>query len=130
MRSRRKVGEVGASGGARSAPDNATRAAGPRRAGLAQIAAAQTIGVSCRLARPRLCSIRSPPLAGARTTDLLDPKNGHVFKRIFADAPVLLAALIDAVLAPAAPVVVVSVRNPGSDPAEPSGKYIVLDLLA
>ena len=62
-------------------------------------------------------------------TDLLDPKNDYVFKRLFADAPNLLAALINAVLAPAAPVVVVSVRNPGIDPAELSGKYIVLDLL-
>jgi hypothetical protein len=61
--------------------------------------------------------------------NLLDPKNDCVFQRLFADAPVLLAALINAVLAPAAPVVEVSVRNPGIDPAELSGKYIVLDLL-
>jgi len=62
-------------------------------------------------------------------TDLLDPKNDFVFKRLFADDPELLAALVNAVLAPAAPIVVVAVRNPGIDPAELSGKYIVLDLL-
>jgi hypothetical protein len=62
-------------------------------------------------------------------TDLLDPKNDYVFKRLFADSPELLAALVNAVLAPAAPIVVVAVRNPGIDPAELSGKYIVLDLL-
>jgi predicted transposase/invertase (TIGR01784 family) len=62
-------------------------------------------------------------------TDLLDPKNDYVFKRLFADAPALLAALINAVRHHAAPITVVQVRNPTIDAEELQGKYIVLDLL-
>jgi predicted transposase/invertase (TIGR01784 family) len=62
--------------------------------------------------------------------DLLDPKNDYVFKRLFADAPALLVALINAVRYPAAPIAAVEVKNPTIDPAELQGKYIILDLLA
>ena len=61
---------------------------------------------------------------------LLDPKNDFVFKRLFADAPDLLAALINAVRSADPPVHVVEVLNPRIDPAELLGKYIVLDILA
>ena len=61
---------------------------------------------------------------------LLDPKNDFVFKRLFADAPDLLAALINAVRSADPPVQVVEVLNPRIDPAEFFGKYIVLDILA
>jgi predicted transposase/invertase (TIGR01784 family) len=61
---------------------------------------------------------------------LLDPKNDFVFKRLFADAPDLLAALINAVRSAHPPVQVVEVLNPRIDPEEFLGKYIVLDILA
>jgi predicted transposase/invertase (TIGR01784 family) len=62
--------------------------------------------------------------------DLLDPKNDYVFKRLFADAPGLLVALINAVRDRAPPITAVEVKNPSIDPAELRGKYIILDLLA
>jgi len=61
---------------------------------------------------------------------LLDPKNDFVFKKIFAGAPDLLTALINAVRPDEAPVTVVEVLNPRIDPDELAGKFIVLDLLA
>ena len=61
---------------------------------------------------------------------LLDPKNDFVFKKLFAEAPVLLAALINAVRSDEPPVAVVEVLNPRIAPEELAGKYIVLDLLA
>jgi predicted transposase/invertase (TIGR01784 family) len=61
---------------------------------------------------------------------LLDPKNDFVFKRLFADAPDLLAELINAVRSAHPPVQVVEVLNPRIDPEEFLGKYIVLDILA
>jgi predicted transposase/invertase (TIGR01784 family) len=62
--------------------------------------------------------------------DLLDPKNDYVFKRLFADAPALLAALINAVRWRAVPITALEVRNPTIDPKDLEGKYIILDLLA
>ena len=62
--------------------------------------------------------------------DLLDPKNNYVFKRLFADAPDLLVALINAVRRCAAPITHIAVKNPAIDAAELHGKYIILDLLA
>ena len=62
--------------------------------------------------------------------ELLDPKNDYVFKRLFADAPDLLAALINAVRRCAAPITHIAVKNPAIDAAELHGKYIILDLLA
>jgi predicted transposase/invertase (TIGR01784 family) len=73
------------------------------------------------------------PRNGCRGMDakpLLDPKNDFVFKRLFADAPDLLAALINAVRSSDPPVQVVEVLNPQIDPEEFLGKYIVLDILA
>lgn len=61
---------------------------------------------------------------------LLDPKNDFVFKKLFAEAPTLLAALINAVRSTEPPVTVVEVLNPRIAPEELAGKYIVLDLLA
>jgi predicted transposase/invertase (TIGR01784 family) len=61
---------------------------------------------------------------------LLDPKNDYVFKKLFAEAPALLAALINAVRGTEPPVTVVAVLNPRIEPEELTGKYIVLDLLA
>ena len=61
---------------------------------------------------------------------LLDPKNDFVFKRLFAGAPHLLADLINAVRSGEAPVEVVEVLNPRIEPADLTGKFIVLDVLA
>ncbi|QFY88725.1 Rpn family recombination-promoting nuclease/putative transposase [Magnetovirga frankeli] len=61
--------------------------------------------------------------------DLLDPKNDYVFKRLFAEAPALLAALINAVRSDKPPVEVVEVLNPRIEPDEITGKFIVLDIL-
>jgi predicted transposase/invertase (TIGR01784 family) len=61
---------------------------------------------------------------------LLDPKNDFVFKRLFADAPELLAALINAVRSTEPPVEVVEVLNLRIEPEELTGKFIVLDVLA
>ncbi len=61
---------------------------------------------------------------------LLDPKNDFVFKRLFAAAPHLLADLINAVRSGEAPVEVIEVLNPRIEPAELTGKFIVLDVLA
>jgi predicted transposase/invertase (TIGR01784 family) len=61
---------------------------------------------------------------------LLDPKNDYVFKRLLADEPALLLALINAVRRRAPPISALEVRNPAIDPDELRGKYIVLDILA
>ncbi|THF65698.1 Rpn family recombination-promoting nuclease/putative transposase [Pseudothauera nasutitermitis] len=61
---------------------------------------------------------------------LLDPRNDFVFKRLFSAAPDLLADLINAVRADAPPVEVVDILNPSIEPAELTGKFIVLDVLA
>ena len=61
---------------------------------------------------------------------LLDPKNDYIFKRLFATAPDLLSTLINAVRYEEKPVEVIEVLNPRIDPAELTGKFIVLDVLA
>ncbi|MFA7664642.1 MAG: PD-(D/E)XK nuclease family transposase, partial [Burkholderiaceae bacterium] len=61
---------------------------------------------------------------------LLDPRNDFVFKRLFTQRPELLADLINAVRSEHPPVQVVEILNPRIDPAELSGKFIVLDVLA
>ena len=61
---------------------------------------------------------------------LLDPKNDYIFKRLFATAPDLLSTLINAVRFEEKPVEVIEVLNPRIDPAELTGKFIVLDVLA
>jgi len=61
---------------------------------------------------------------------LLDPKNDYVFKRLFAESPELLLALIND-LRPDLPVITaVEVLNPTIEASELSGKYIILDVLA
>ena len=62
--------------------------------------------------------------------DLLDPKNDYVFKRLFADSPDLLAALISAVRCDEPPVEVLQVLNPHILPEDITGKAIELDVLA
>ncbi len=54
--------------------------------------------------------------------NLLDPKNDYVFKRLFADAPDLLMALINALRPAAPPLTALTVLNPTIDPAELQGK--------
>lgn len=61
---------------------------------------------------------------------LLDPKNDFVFKRLFVDAPALLAALINAVRSTEPPIEVVEILNPRIEPEELAGQFIVLDVLA
>ncbi|MBV5299010.1 MAG: Rpn family recombination-promoting nuclease/putative transposase [Rhodoferax sp.] len=78
-------------------------------------------------ATPQASPHLRPPTSPA---PLLDPKNDFVFKKLFASAPELLAALINAVRSDEAPVQVVQVPNPHITPAELTGKFIVLDLLA
>jgi predicted transposase/invertase (TIGR01784 family) len=62
--------------------------------------------------------------------DLLDPKNDYVLKRLFADSPDLLAALISAVRRGEPPVEVLQVLNPQILPQDLTGKAIELDVLA
>ena len=62
--------------------------------------------------------------------ELLDPKNDYVFKRLFADSPDLLAALISAVRHGEPPVQVLQVLNPRILPEDIAGKAIELDVLA
>ena len=62
--------------------------------------------------------------------ELLDPKNDYVFKRLLADSPRLLSALINAVRFDRPPIEVVRVLNPAILPEEFAGKAIVLDVLA
>jgi len=61
---------------------------------------------------------------------LLDPKNDFVFKRLFVEAPLLLAALINAVRSTEPSVEVIEILNPRIEPEELAGKFIVLDVLA
>lgn len=64
------------------------------------------------------------------STPLLDPKNDYVFKRLFAEAPDLLLALINDLRPDLPPVTSVEVLNPNIEAGELSGKYIILDVLA
>jgi len=61
---------------------------------------------------------------------LLDPKNDFVFKKLFAGAPLLLAALINAVRSNEPPVTVVEILNPNISPEDLLGKFIMLDIMA
>jgi predicted transposase/invertase (TIGR01784 family) len=71
----------------------------------------------------------APPFASARM-NLFDPKNDFVFKKLLADSPDLLAALINAVRSPRPTITVVEVLNPVITPEDLQGKFIVLDVLA
>ncbi len=64
------------------------------------------------------------------SSTLLDPKNDYVFKRLFAEAPRLLIALINAVRADEPAIIELEVLNPKIDPEELAGKYIILDVQA
>ena len=70
------------------------------------------------------------PHTPSATMILLDPKNDYIFKRLFATAPHLLSALINAVRHEEEPVEVIEVLNPRIEPEELAGKFIVLDVLA
>ena len=61
---------------------------------------------------------------------LFDPKNDFVFKRLFADAPDLLIALINDVRVGEPEITQLEVLNPVISPEELSGKCIVLDIKA
>ena len=61
---------------------------------------------------------------------LFDLKNDHVFKRLFAVAPDLLTALINAIRSEDEVREVFEVLNPRIDPQDLAGKFIVLDILA
>ncbi len=64
------------------------------------------------------------------TSTLLDPKNDYVFKRLFAEVPRLLIALINAVRADEPAIIELEVLNPKIDAEELAGKYIILDVQA
>jgi len=61
---------------------------------------------------------------------LLDPTNDYVFKRLFAQAPELLVALINDLRPDLPDIASVHILNPGVEPTELTGKYIVLDVVA
>ena len=61
---------------------------------------------------------------------LLDPTNDYVFKRLFAEAPGLLVALINDLRPDLPDIASVHIRSPAIEPSELTGKYIVLDVLA
>ncbi|HMN44441.1 MAG TPA: Rpn family recombination-promoting nuclease/putative transposase [Povalibacter sp.] len=61
---------------------------------------------------------------------LLDPKLDLIFKRLFVDAPDLLADLINAVRSNEPPLVELQILNPQIAPEELTGKFVVLDILA
>ncbi|NEV61136.1 Rpn family recombination-promoting nuclease/putative transposase [Thiorhodococcus minor] len=61
---------------------------------------------------------------------LLSPTNDYVFKRIFAEAPELLVALINDLRPDLPDMTSVDVLNPNIKPTELTGKYIILDVLA
>jgi len=56
---------------------------------------------------------------------LLDPKNDYVVKRLFAVAPHLLTALINAIRSEDEALEVMEVLNPRIDPEDLAGKFIV-----
>lgn len=63
-------------------------------------------------------------------SELLDPTNDYVFKRLFAGAPELLVALINDLRPDLPDIAAVEVLNPDIAPDELRGKHIVLDVLA
>ena len=62
--------------------------------------------------------------------DLLDPTNDYVFKRLFAEAPELLVALINDLRPDLPDIASVEILNPNIEPSDLLGKYIILDVLA
>ena len=63
-------------------------------------------------------------------SELLDPTNDYVFKRLFAEAPDLLVDLINDMRPDLPDITSVEIINPNIEPTELTGKYIILDVLA
>lgn len=63
-------------------------------------------------------------------SDLLDPTNDYVFKRLFAEAPDLLVNLINDLRPDLPDIMSVDILNPNIEASELTGKYIILDVLA
>lgn len=63
-------------------------------------------------------------------SDLLDPANDYVFKRLFAEAPDLLVNLINDLRPDLPDIMSVDILNPNIEASELTGKYIILDVLA
>jgi len=61
---------------------------------------------------------------------LLSPTNDYVFKRVFAEAPELLGALINDLRSDLPNITSVAILNPNIEPSELTGKYNILDVLA
>ena len=64
------------------------------------------------------------------TATLLDPTNDYVFKRLFAESPDLLVALINDLRPDLPAITTIDITNPNIEPSELAGKYIILDVLA
>jgi len=65
-----------------------------------------------------------------RMSELLDPTNDYVFKRLFAEAPDLLVDLINDLRPDLPNIASVEILNPNIEATELTGKYIILDVLA
>ena len=63
-------------------------------------------------------------------SELLDPTNDYVFKRLFAEAPDLLVDLINDLRPDLPNIASVEILNPNIEATELTGKYIILDVLA
>ena len=63
-------------------------------------------------------------------TQLLNPTNDYVFKRLFVEAPELLVALINDLRPDLPDLTSVEILNPNIEPSDLTGKYIILDVLA
>jgi len=63
-------------------------------------------------------------------SELLDPTNDYVFKRLFAEAPDLLVDLINDLRPDLPDIASVEILNPNIEATELTGKYIILDVLA
>ncbi|MCG5504568.1 Rpn family recombination-promoting nuclease/putative transposase [Ectothiorhodospira variabilis] len=63
-------------------------------------------------------------------SELLDPTNDYVFKRLFAEAPDLVVDLINDLRPDLPDIASVEIMNPNIEPTELTGKYIILDVLA
>jgi predicted transposase/invertase (TIGR01784 family) len=63
-------------------------------------------------------------------SELLDPTNDYVFKRLFSEAPDLLVYLINDLRPDLPNIASVEILNPNIEPTELTGKYIILDVLA
>jgi predicted transposase/invertase (TIGR01784 family) len=69
-------------------------------------------------------------ITGEDVHALLNPTNDYVFKRVFAEAPELLRALINDLRPDLPDITAVEILNPNIEPNELTGKYIILDVLA